>query len=42
MKVSVVTTTINMPTFLKAYEENRKHYGHEDVEYIVVGTRRPQ
>jgi hypothetical protein len=38
-KVTVVTTTIYVPTFLKAYAENANKFGHE-VDYIVVGDRK--
>ena len=36
MKTTVVTTTIRVPTFLTAYYENAKHFGHE-VDFIVAG-----
>jgi len=36
MKTAIVTTTINVPTFLTAYADNAKHYGHS-VKFIVVG-----
>lgn len=36
MKTTVVTTTIYNPTFLKAYAENARYFGHKDVAYIVV------
>lgn len=29
-----------MPTFLKAYASNAKYYGHEDVDFIVVGDKK--
>ena len=37
MRVCVVTTTINTPTFLGDYVKNQQCYGHTDVKYIVVG-----
>src|ERR1035437_4875697 len=39
MKVTVCTTTIYIPTFLEAYFENAKRYGH-DVTFIVIGDRK--
>ena len=39
MKTTVVTTTIYEPTFLKAYAENAKKYGH-DVDFIVIGDKK--
>jgi len=36
MKTTIVTTTINIPTFLKDYDQNAKRFGH-DVDYVVVG-----
>src|SRR5271157_6065624 len=38
-KTTVVTTTIYLPEFLLAYEENAKHYGHA-VDFIVIGDRK--
>src|SRR5277367_713150 len=39
MKTTIVTTTINVPTFLTAYHENAKRFGH-DIDYIVVGDKK--
>lgn len=36
MKTVIVTTTINVPHFLKGYAENAKHFNH-DAEFIVAG-----
>jgi len=36
MKTTIVTTTINVPTFLKGYQANAEKFGH-DVNYIVAG-----
>jgi hypothetical protein len=38
-KVSVVTTTINIPHFLKAYAEDAERFGHY-VEFIVIGDKK--
>jgi hypothetical protein len=35
-KICVVTTTIHVPTFLKAYSDDAERYGH-DVNFIVIG-----
>src|SRR5258708_28806393 len=40
MKTTVVTTTIYLPTFLKAYAENAKKFGHTNVDFIVIGDRK--
>ncbi len=37
MKTTVVTTTINVPQFLKGYVDNFHQYGHNDVDFVVVG-----
>lgn len=43
MKTSIVTTTINLPRFLEAYVPNLQHYGHKDVNIIIVGdTKTPK
>lgn len=36
MKTTLVTTSIYNPTFLKAYAENARYFGHKSVAYIVV------
>lgn len=40
MKISVVTTTINVPYVLKEYIENASKYSHDGIEYIIVGDRK--
>ena len=35
-KTTIVTTTIRVPTFLTAYYENAKRFGHE-VDFVVAG-----
>lgn len=43
MKTAIVTTTIYFPSFLKAYADNVKVYGHDDVEFIVIAdTKTPE
>ena len=37
MKTTFVTTTIHLPTFLTAYAADAERYGHEDVNFIVIG-----
>ncbi len=40
MKTTIVTTTINIPVLLQRYAENAKHYGHSDLDFIVIGDRK--
>ena len=40
MKASIVTTTIHQPVLLADYCRNLKRYGHEAVEFIVVGDKK--
>lgn len=40
MKITVVTTSIYNPTFLKAYAENARYFGHKDVDFIVVADKK--
>lgn len=40
MKTTVCTTTIYLPTFLKAYAENAKKFGHDNVDFIVIGDKK--
>jgi hypothetical protein len=40
MKTTAVTTTIYNPTFLKAYAENSRYFGHKNVAYIVVADKK--
>lgn len=39
MKTTIVTTTIHIPTFLKAYSDDAIRYDHE-VDFIVIGDRK--
>jgi hypothetical protein len=36
VKTTVVTTTINIPAFLKGYEDNARRFGHV-VDFVVIG-----
>jgi len=40
MKVTIVTTTINIPRLLLQYAENARYYGHKDVDFVVIGDRK--
>ena len=40
MKVAITLTTINKPEVLEEYLKNINHYGHNDIEVIVVGDRK--
>ncbi len=42
MKTSIITTTINIPTFLCEYYKNLEKYGHDQQEigFIIVGDNR--
>jgi hypothetical protein len=40
MRTAIVTTTINVPTFLKGYADNIEKYGNEDVIFVVVGDKK--
>ena len=37
---TIVTTTINVPTFLEGYRKNIEQHGHDEPLYIVVGDRK--
>ena len=39
MKVTIVNTTINIPTLLLQYAENARYYGHENVDFVVIGVQ---
>jgi hypothetical protein len=39
-KTAIVTTTINIPKLLRQYAENARHYGHQEVSFIVIGDRK--
>lgn len=40
MKTTIVTTTIYVPRALERYAENARFYGHQDVNFIVVGDKK--
>src|SRR5271169_3198294 len=40
MKTTIVTTTINVPRALEKYAENARFYGHEQVNFVVVGDKK--
>ncbi|MDB6020167.1 MAG: hypothetical protein JWQ04_24 [Pedosphaera sp.] len=40
MSTAILTTTIHVPVLLRDYAENARHYGHEEVEFIVVGDKK--
>ena len=40
MKVSIVTTTINIPILLRRYAENASFHGHTNLDFIVIGDRK--
>jgi len=40
MKVTIVNTTINIPHLLLQYAENARYYGHQNVDFIVIGDRK--
>ncbi|MFP5275981.1 MAG: hypothetical protein ACLGPM_02610 [Acidobacteriota bacterium] len=40
MTISIVTTTINVPSALRDYAANFRFFGHKDVNFIVIGDRK--
>ena len=40
MKTTIVTTTVNIPVMLLKYAENARYYGHQEVDFIVIGDRK--
>ena len=40
MHTTIVTTTINVPVLLRAYAENARRWGHEGLDFIVIGDRK--
>lgn len=40
MKTTIVTTTIYVPRALEKYGENARFYGHEQVNFIVIGDKK--
>jgi hypothetical protein len=40
VKTTIVTTTINVPVLLAKYAANAHYYGHEEVDFVVIGDRK--
>lgn len=40
MKTTIVTTTIHIPRLLTEYARNARRFGHDDVDFIVIGDRK--
>jgi hypothetical protein len=40
LKVTIVTTTINIPVLLTKYAQNARQYGHQELDFIVIGDRK--
>ena len=40
MKTTIVTTTINVPVLLTQYARNARHYGHKDLDFVIIGDRK--
>jgi hypothetical protein len=40
LKVTIVTTTINIPALLIQYARNARGYGHSELDFIVIGDRK--
>ncbi|MHB2018541.1 MAG: hypothetical protein ACYCW6_16465 [Candidatus Xenobia bacterium] len=40
MKKTVTLTTIHVPRVIEAVEKNRRHFGHDDVDYVVAGDQK--
>jgi hypothetical protein len=40
MKISIVTTTINVPVLLTEYARNARAFGHRDLDFITIGDRK--
>lgn len=39
-RTAVVLTTINQPSVIQDYLENARHYGHQDVFFVIIGDRK--
>lgn len=39
-KTTIVTTTIYVPVLLRAYAQNAKDFGHQNLDFIVIGDRK--
>jgi len=40
MKITIVTTTIYIPTALEKYCQNARFFGHSDLNFIVIGDKK--
>ena len=40
MKTTIVATTVQIPDALRQIADNARHYGHKDLDFIVVGDRK--
>ena len=40
MKITIVTTTINIPYFLESYIKNFQKHNHRDITFIIIGDRK--
>jgi hypothetical protein len=40
MKTTIVTTTIYVPKALEKYGQNAKFYGHQDLDFVVIGDKK--
>lgn len=40
MKITIITTTIYVPTALEKYGQNAKFYGHSDLNFVVIGDKK--
>ncbi len=40
MKTTIVATTVQIPHAMRQIADNARHYGHKDLDFIVVGDRK--
>ena len=40
MKTTIVTTTIHVPHLLHAYADNAERFGHDELDFVVVGDKK--
>src|SRR5690349_1195374 len=40
MSTCILTTTIHVPTLLRDYALNARDFGHDEVEFVIVGDRK--
>src|SRR3954469_14501761 len=40
MSTCILTTTIHIPHLLRDYALNAREYGHQEVEFVIVGDRK--